>query len=566
MTPPSFRTVAILLIVVAVCFFLVSVFTIFFSSRHVGNQYLRDVGDATLRYYQSSLDSTLNAIDDYCQVNLGNNIVASMCQTDDPLEQKNLQDEIGSKLSTLLQTYNGVYLAASIPTGHINADDVLCTIRSHCRSMAEVQILFAALVEQLGQTTYSSWHWCKLGEEFYLMNVYSYNDSYCVVVLNTEILSYLADAENNLQLFCMDNGVYISNHPEVQTALSAHAGDTLRLAEQELMVLSSPSQAGDFSVGMLLGATSSTLKTVLMRSGVFLLLFLAVICLMFSAFLHKLSGFFSTMHTACDQIAEGDLDTRITQRGQLAEEIQLYDSFNFMMQQIKDLRINLYEQELSAQRSKMDFLQVQIKSHFFVNCLNIIHSLAMVENTALIQEFALCLVDYFRYLGSGFSDTVSFGSELSHLRNYIKIHKIRYPDRVYCDYSIAAEVADFDIPPMIPQTFVENCFKHALGAEDAIHIAIQAQFGHHHDCRGMWLVIQDDGPGFTDEQLQKLNQPCDEAETSPGTGIRNTKARLELHYGKRAAVLFENAPEHGAIVRIFFPAPDGSEETVCEPF
>ena len=193
-----------------------------------------------------------------------------------------------------------------------------------------------------------------------------------------------------------------------------------------------------------------------------------------SIVLRHLFGLFSTLNQACLRISSGDLSTPITQRSHFVEESKIYSSFNDMMQQIEDLRITLYEQKLASQQAKLQFLRLQIKSHFFVNCLNVIHSLAMVGNDALIQEFTLCLSDYFRYLGSGFSDTVRFGREPSHLQNYIKIHQIRYSDRIFCQCRIAPELEDFEMLPMVPQTIVENIFKHVLGVQREIQSTIHA--------------------------------------------------------------------------------------------
>ena len=81
----------------------------------------------------------------------------------------------------------------------------------------------------------------------------------------------------------------------------------------------------------------------------------------------------------------------------------------------------------------------------------------------------------------------------------------------------------------------------------------------------MRLTIEDDGPGFTPEQLAQLNDPDNQAlipsGAGPGTGIQNSRARMWLHYGPGASVRFENAPEHGAIVRLFFSEPGQKEET-----
>lgn len=557
----SFRKLLLLLVGVTMCFLVVSILIIFLSWQKAAGRYVHDVGEASLKYYRTSLDNSLSDMDAYCNLSLGNNILSSMKQAEDPLTYMKLSDEIGSTLTGLVQL-NNAYFAAAIPGSLVREDAI---IRSRCASMEECDRLYDALADQIQQmpaTQYQTWHWRRLEGRDYLTNIYRFQDSYCAVLLDTQILSYLADEQTSVHLFCEDNSVWISNNSGIQEALSRKKPEdsTLRLNGKQVMVLTVPAAEGDFSVGMLIGASTTLFWWDLLQPGILLLALLSAVCLMFVWFFHQLTAFFTTLNTACIDIASGNLDTRITRKASMEEEVKLYRAFNYMTRQIKELRISLYEQELATQKSKTRFLRMQIKSHFFVNCLNVIHSLAMVGNMELIQEFTLCLSDYFRYLGSGFSDTVSFGSEMAHLRNYIKLNEIRYPGRIHVEYAIDLETSTFEIIPMIPQTIVENIFKHAMKSNTQVQIHIQAYSAEENGIDGMCLVIRDDGPGFTEEQLRLLNSP-NSAEAAPGqgTGIRNTKARMELYYHGTSGIRFENAPDHGAIVKLFFPRTEEQE-------
>jgi hypothetical protein len=49
-----------------------------------------------------------------------------------------------------------------------------------------------------------------------------------------------------------------------------------------------------------------------------------------------------------------------------------------MMDQIKSLKIIAYEKTLAAQQAQLQYLQIQIRPHFFLNCLSALYGLAEV--------------------------------------------------------------------------------------------------------------------------------------------------------------------------------------------
>ncbi|HZG74762.1 MAG TPA: histidine kinase, partial [Paenibacillus sp.] len=96
-------------------------------------------------------------------------------------------------------------------------------------------------------------------------------------------------------------------------------------------------------------------------------------------------------------IGEGNLTLQI-EASPASEEFQLVNrTFNRMMSQIEELKIHVYEEQLSKQRAELKQLQLQINPHFFMNSLNILYHLAQGKQYQLIQEMTLCLVHYFRY-------------------------------------------------------------------------------------------------------------------------------------------------------------------------
>lgn len=544
----SFRSFLVTTGVLAGSFLLVSSLLVYFSGESILDRYMQDVGNASLQYYRLSLDNTLDAIGDYCADNLDDNyMVSAMVHTEDPIARQNLNDRISQSLTYLSQTFPNVYYAAVYPMD----DPTMVITRSACSSLLESDNLRQEILADLPQAG-SSWQWRTYNGKSYLSALFKLSDAYCAVLLSDGILSQMTAADGNFRLVCLDDKGFLSSDPKLQALLDEHplTSSSIKLEGKRYYLVKLPSQQGPFSICALFSASSYTLSRSLLQIGVLLAVMIAVIALVMALLIRRMTLLFENLSQACQAVSQGDLDTRITRQGILTEETQIYDSFNEMTEQIKNLRIRVYEQQLQTQSSRMQSLRVQIKSHFFINCLNSIHSLAIIGDNTLIQEFTLCLTDYFRYLGSGFSETVFFGSELSHLDNYIKIHQIRYPDRITYLHSADPELEDFRILPMILQTFVENIFKHAMDMSTRITISIRARAEHRDGKKGMLLEIRDTGPGFTPEQLSVLNSPD---ASLPGTGIRNTKARIQLYYGDSATVTFENAADHGAVVRLFFP-------------
>ena len=79
-----------------------------------------------------------------------------------------------------------------------------------------------------------------------------------------------------------------------------------------------------------------------------------------------------------------------------------------MLDTISQQKINSYEQELEIQRTQMQCLQLQIRPHFFLNCLSKIYSLAGEKQFSPIQELSLDLSAYFRNIFKDGSQPVSY--------------------------------------------------------------------------------------------------------------------------------------------------------------
>lgn len=181
-----------------------------------------------------------------------------------------------------------------------------------------------------------------------------------------------------------------------------------------------------------------------------------------------------------------------------------------MEREREKLRSHAVEAELRA-------LRAQINPHFLFNTLNsIVHLIESERNGAvkMIEQLA----DLFRYsLSSTRRNRVSLTEELTFIRQYLHIEKMRFGDKLFFKFLIDEKDASLSIPPMLLQPIVENAVKHGADEDGNIRIIIQVERKNR-----TWLIsIKDYGNQALNFSLLHSNN---------GTGIRNVNRRLETIY------------------------------------
>lgn len=249
---------------------------------------------------------------------------------------------------------------------------------------------------------------------------------------------------------------------------------------------------------------------------------------------------------------EGDLTFQLTE-GNLQELEQIDDKFRTMLHQIRRLKITLYEQELEKQKVEMDFLRLQIRPHFYLNCLNFIYSMIDFGQYENAQAMSRITADYLTYIFRNTSELVPVSAEVEHCQNYLKILLLRYPARFEYYVEVQEEVADTAIFPFLLQVFVENAAKHALTLEEKILISVTVYPEDLEDGKYVNLYISDTGSGFPAPMLEKLRRGEIISEDGQHLGIANCLKRFQYYYKDKGYIHFENSPLGGAIVDIHIP-------------
>lgn len=237
---------------------------------------------------------------------------------------------------------------------------------------------------------------------------------------------------------------------------------------------------------------------------------------------------------------------------------------NRLVEQIRELERNIYEEKIKKQKIQLDYAQIKIRPHFFINCLNVIHSMAKVGREEEIQDLCLYVSSYLRSLYSCTDSTYALQEEMEVIRNYLNIAKEVNGQVFYLKEDIEKATEQIQIPPLLIETFVENSLKYAKSIR-SIEITIRTHLEKEETgTEKLMIQIEDTGKGFAEEILKSLNAGSFERKDERHQiGIINIRERLSLMYGEKGTIRFYNT-EFGAGVQISIEGIQKTRETDTE--
>ncbi|MGN6713317.1 sensor histidine kinase [Anaerocolumna jejuensis] len=261
--------------------------------------------------------------------------------------------------------------------------------------------------------------------------------------------------------------------------------------------------------------------------------------------------------TTMESIKEGNMEAKMSENYQIDEFLQVSKTFNEMIEQIKWMRIAAYEKEMETKNAQMQYLQIQIRPHFFLNCLKNFYALAEQKKFQEIQDMIIVLSDYLRRMFRNNSVLISVSDEMENVRNYILLQQMSLSNPPSCNIDIDTSLMDFQIPPLSILTFVENSVKHGRQMDRNLIISVRISFIKDEQESFVCITILDNGSGFRDEVLEKINGAKGELDRE-NIGISNVKKRIELIYGERANIIFSRS--NGSCIEIYLPYENKANE------
>jgi sensor histidine kinase YesM len=261
------------------------------------------------------------------------------------------------------------------------------------------------------------------------------------------------------------------------------------------------------------------------------------------------------LRAIAETLHAGAFDVRIpTENVRYTEIMEVYDTFNEMIDEIRKLQIRIYEERIAKSEFELQYLKSQLAPHFLINCLTTISALAVnTENEAVIQNMVSCLTNHLRYTLSG-KTYVSLSEELHYIENYIALARLRAPGSLEYTEEIDPAVTNAKVFPLILLMLTENTLKYNLIAEEKLRIKITASMVNSGGVQFVHLVHLDSGDGFSAGSIELFSQVKNGTAADSGhVGLYNTLKRLELAYDGKASIDLSNEPGWGARIDIMLP-------------
>jgi len=212
----------------------------------------------------------------------------------------------------------------------------------------------------------------------------------------------------------------------------------------------------------------------------------------------------------------------------------IYFTFHYFERYNKSLQY-----EVAINEFELNNLKTQLNPHFIFNALNSIR--ALVDEDPKKSKLAITQLSNIlrNSLILDKKKLISFEDEIKTVKDYLELESVRYEERLIVKYDIASESIDFNVPPMMVQTLVENGIKHGVSKlTNGGTIAITTEVNNH----TLKIEIRNSG--------QYKNKKNDD---QMGFGLQNTIKRLDLIYGEEASFLIQNENNNTVLTQLVIP-------------
>jgi two-component system sensor histidine kinase YesM len=248
-----------------------------------------------------------------------------------------------------------------------------------------------------------------------------------------------------------------------------------------------------------------------------------------------------------DEFYKGNINIKVTDKH--GDEIgYLARSFNEMSERINTLIKDNYVANLEKKEAQLKALQAQINPHFLYNSLSSINRLANIKDAESVNKMVKALTTFYRMTLNKGREIISISDELSQVKAYVDVYKIRKGEDFNIIYKIDDTVLEYFTIKVIIQPFVENVLEHALFIRDTpLTIIISAKY----EENSIVFKVIDDGVGINKDRLSAIFS--NKNPITKGYGIKNVDDRIKLQFGSDYGVTIFSRSGIGTTIAIKIP-------------
>ncbi len=282
-----------------------------------------------------------------------------------------------------------------------------------------------------------------------------------------------------------------------------------------------------------------------MTNGQFILFFISLLVFILIAIL-GIRSITRPIKNLSEVMKETNLDYKLDNNRNANEVRVLEESYNIMVQNIKDLIETNIHIEKGKRALELKALQAQINPHFLFNTLGVIRFGIMNGHSENAEKMVMALIKLLDATIYRNDDKISLRDEIDITINYLEIIRLRKGMTIETTIEIEEGLEQYEVPRLILQPIVENSVIHGFEGSTYGSISIKAYTMKDK----VYLEIEDDGVGFD----KSKKNPMDTHENQfSGIGVLNVDERIKLYYGNRFGIKMESIVTKGTKVCIELP-------------
>lgn len=229
----------------------------------------------------------------------------------------------------------------------------------------------------------------------------------------------------------------------------------------------------------------------------------------------------------------------------------IYKSFNNMVNRIKYLFGELFEQKFLKKDAELKLMQSQINPHFLHNIFNNMSWLLELRRLDDLEKMMDAVSTYYRTSLNMGNNYICIREHVEQLKSYAQIQMIRFRDKFDCEFDFDEDMMNMKMPNLILQPLLENAICHGVEpSEKYCSIKVTGRIVEN----SIVVSVEDNGVGIPSQKLEEIyiNMNSDTSSLDGNFALVNCHKRIKLYYGDEYGLELRSHENEGtsAIIRI----------------
>jgi Predicted signal transduction protein with a C-terminal ATPase domain len=512
-----------------------------FYTINILNTRISESNQNTLKSYCNNIEDTLQILQNRMInfISLNTNFIM-LSQKSSDINAHTQSYEIMKEYRSLIDTYplicgcfiysNSSSVYREVYRGSFTGVNLKDKLREH----------FLELTKDQEKILEKSWKPLVIDGRHFLYLIKGYRGCFCIYLIDLDSIPFVQNTgkhSTNCEMILYQKDTLLTVSPAMkENQIQLKGTDTYYFtgSPQKYMIIERPLKFTSIRAAYLAEYRGILGNLSYLQSLVFFVSLLSILMIPYGY--HKLKHvFFKPMNTlvkTMNEIKEGKLEARVNTDYTEIEFLEVNNTFNSMIEQINTLKIDSYEKELRLKKTQLQYYQIQIKPHFYINCLKSMYGMMEEEKYEDTKKSIILLSNHLRYMLKNTSMIVTIDTELDYIKNYMALWQLSMAYPPECKVDVDPELTKIMIPAVSVLSFVENCIKHAVNINKALCVGIQIHSVQTEEGTYLNIHVSDNGAGFPEEQIKYLNNYLNNQQPDQSIGIYNVIQRYLLYYGE----------------------------------